>query len=276
MLETWGQVTDCDVHPQWRPLALAFIFSVIPPAPKIPLNQCYKNKHFVCFRNVPQPYHCVGGGSLSHHCYGETAHSFCQRLGCSLPHSNPHLCVFRPWQWGQFTSALDHWKGLVRTSALCSVARSCLTLCGPEDCSPPGSSDRGISQARVLERVAVSSSRGSSRPRDQISGIAGKFSTNWAIWEALFPQDGLEEENEPWCGSRDSRWLLTGGLARWNVLPRVRPWPCPGVRCVRLRSPVETAQPGGPRRWLGRMGRPLSFTLLCVSQPPSHLPSRAH
>ena len=35
------------------------------------------------------------------------------------------------------------------------------------DCSPPGSSVPGISQARILERVAISSSRGSSRPRDQ-------------------------------------------------------------------------------------------------------------
>ena len=35
------------------------------------------------------------------------------------------------------------------------------------DCSPPGSSVRGILQARILEWVAISSSRGSSRPRDQ-------------------------------------------------------------------------------------------------------------
>ena len=34
---------------------------------------------------------------------------------------------------------------------VCSVARSCLTLCGPMDYSPPGSSVHGISQARVLE-----------------------------------------------------------------------------------------------------------------------------
>ena len=35
------------------------------------------------------------------------------------------------------------------------------------ECSPPGSSVHGILQARILERVAVSSLRGSSRPRDQ-------------------------------------------------------------------------------------------------------------
>ena len=35
------------------------------------------------------------------------------------------------------------------------------------DCSPPGSSVRGISQARILEWIAISFSRGSSQPRDQ-------------------------------------------------------------------------------------------------------------
>ena len=49
----------------------------------------------------------------------------------------------------------------------CSVVQSCLTLCDPVDCSPPGSSVRGILQVRILEWVAISSSRGSSRPRDQ-------------------------------------------------------------------------------------------------------------
>ena len=38
-------------------------------------------------------------------------------------------------------------------------------LCGPMDCSPPGSSIHGIFQARVLEWVAISFSRGSSQPR---------------------------------------------------------------------------------------------------------------
>ena len=43
--------------------------------------------------------------------------------------------------------------------------QSCPTLCNPVDCSPPGSSVRGISQARILEWVPMPSSRGSSRPR---------------------------------------------------------------------------------------------------------------
>ena len=46
-------------------------------------------------------------------------------------------------------------------------AQSCLTLCNPMDYSLPGFSVHGISQARILEHVAISYSRGSSRPRDQ-------------------------------------------------------------------------------------------------------------
>ena len=43
-----------------------------------------------------------------------------------------------------------------------SVAQLCPTLCDPLDCSPPGSSVHGIIQARMLEWVAIFSSRGSS------------------------------------------------------------------------------------------------------------------
>ena len=49
---------------------------------------------------------------------------------------------------------------------LCSVTQSCPALCDPMDYSPPGSSVHGISQARMLEWVAISSSRGSFRTRD--------------------------------------------------------------------------------------------------------------
>jgi len=55
------------------------------------------------------------------------------------------------------------------------VAQSCPTLRDPMDYGPPGSSVRGILQARILEWVTMPSSRGSSRPRDltQVSHIAG-------------------------------------------------------------------------------------------------------
>ena len=49
----------------------------------------------------------------------------------------------------------------------CLGSKSCLTLCNPVDGSPPDSSVHGISQARVLECVAISFSSGSSQPRDR-------------------------------------------------------------------------------------------------------------
>ena len=49
----------------------------------------------------------------------------------------------------------------------CRHAQSWLTRCGPMDCSPPGSSVNQIFQARMLEWIAFSFSRGSPQPRDQ-------------------------------------------------------------------------------------------------------------
>ena len=62
------------------------------------------------------------------------------------------------------------------------VAQSYPTLCDPMDCNPPGSSVHEIFQARILEWVAISFSRGSSQPRDRtwVSCTAGKFFTDWA------------------------------------------------------------------------------------------------
>ena len=62
----------------------------------------------------------------------------------------------------------------------CSAAQFCPTLCDSLDCSPPGSFVHGISQARILEWVAISFSRGSSWLRDRscvscVSCTAGRF-----------------------------------------------------------------------------------------------------
>ena len=56
------------------------------------------------------------------------------------------------------------------------VAQLCLTLCDPMDCSLPGSSVHEIFQARILEWVAISFSRGSSQPGDRtwVSHIVGR------------------------------------------------------------------------------------------------------
>ena len=49
--------------------------------------------------------------------------------------------------------------------------QSSLTLCDPMDCSPPGASVHGILQARILEWVDISYSRGSSGPRDWTTSL---------------------------------------------------------------------------------------------------------
>ena len=61
----------------------------------------------------------------------------------------------------------------------CLATKLFLTLCDPVDSSPLGCSVHGISQARILEWVAISFSRGSSWPRDKthISWLAGGFFT---------------------------------------------------------------------------------------------------
>ena len=78
-----------------------------------------------------------------------------------------------------------------------SLAQYCLPLYYPMDYSPVGSSGHRILQARILEWVAISFSRGYSWPRDWIliscvSFSAGSFFvlfcfvfTTWTIWEAL-------------------------------------------------------------------------------------------
>ena len=69
----------------------------------------------------------------------------------------------------------SHWIQVLKVLA----AQSCLTLCDPMDCRPPGSSVHRILQARILEWVAIPSSRGSSQPRDRTHDffIAGIFFT---------------------------------------------------------------------------------------------------
>ena len=84
------------------------------------------------------------------------------------------------------------------------VAQSCPTLCDPMACSLQGSSVHGIFQERVLEWVAISFSRGSSRPRDwtQVSRIAGRCFTVWAtrevpkifLWAPFFWGEGKNTE----------------------------------------------------------------------------------
>ena len=70
---------------------------------------------------------------------------------------------------GYCETQMNVWKCLKWRS---EVAWSCPTLCNPLDCSLPGFSVHGILQARILEWVTISFSRGFSQPRDEPSSPA--------------------------------------------------------------------------------------------------------
>ena len=93
---------------------------------------------------------------------------FCtaSRFFTTEPLGKPFLRSWSEVKWSEFTQLY-------------------LTLCYPMDCSPPGSSVHGIFQARILEWVAISFSRRSSRPRDRnwVSRIVGRCFTFWATRE---------------------------------------------------------------------------------------------
>ena len=109
-------------------------------------------------------------------------------------------CVFvwvrvHVWEGGVnvFGCGVEIYKGFRRCSTSVfkeeesesEVARSCPTVFDPMDCSLPGSSVHGIFQARVLEWVAISFSRGSSQPRDRsrVSLTVGRCFTVWPTRE---------------------------------------------------------------------------------------------
>ena len=99
------------------------------------------------------------------------------------------IVIFRSWYYepNSYISAYlekhrnPSWWHLPMTSIVkwSEVTQSCPTLCDPVDCSLPGSSVHGILQTRILEWIAISFSRGSSRPRDWtwVSHIAGRCFT---------------------------------------------------------------------------------------------------
>ena len=71
-------------------------------------------------------------------------------------------------------------------ACVCPVVQLCPTLCNSMNFCPPGSSVHGILQARILEQVAMPSSRVSSPPRDctHVSCIGRRVLHCWALWEA--------------------------------------------------------------------------------------------
>ena len=99
--------------------------------------------------------------------------------------------------------------------------QSCPTLCDPMDCSPPGSSVQGSSEARMLEWVAISFSRGSSPLRDWTQ-------VSWTAGQILYH---LSHKGSP------MKWFSSVQFSRSVVLDSLRPH---GLQHARLPCPSPT------------------------------------
>ena len=114
------------------------------------------------------------------------------------------------------------YRTLVKESEML-VAQSCLTLCDPMDCSPPGSSVLGILQAGILEWVAIPFSKGSSRLGDQtrVSLIAGRYFTTEPPRKFLHRTLGRQNKIAPFLKLFIQEKCLTGkgaSLGWYNLL----------------------------------------------------------
>ena len=99
----------------------------------------------------------------------------------------------------------------------------CLILCDPMDCSPPVSSIHDIFQARILEWVAVSSSRGSSRPQGLNPHLRGLL--HWQVDSLPLSQPEYRKQSQitPRDGKNlvmpaSERRVFTFYLSGWPVL----------------------------------------------------------
>ena len=163
----------------------------------------------------------------------------------------------------------------------CSYLSMCLLnhfshvrLCNPTDCSPPGSSVRGVLQARILEWVATPSSRGSSQLRDptRISmspALAVAFFTASATWEARGQSRKTRHRQVVMalCLPLQHQLLLSDPNAPHVSSPFwALSWPAPSVGCSSL-FPILLI-------WKKPVYGP-DFTALCsrVSSPWKSFPS---
>ena len=107
---------------------------------------------------------------------------------------------------------------------VCPITRSCLTLCDAMDCSPPGSSVHEILQARILEWVAISYSKGSSQPRR----------LHLLHWQAdSLPLSHLEASNSHSNTQQRNEHSTSVGLVKASYLP------CRDFSCVVQRGKCE-------------------------------------
>ena len=122
------------------------------------------------------------------------------------------------------------------------------------NCGPPGFSIHGIFQDRILEWVAISSSRGSSRAKDQthISCIGRRIIHHWAIWEAsVFVR--LQLNAEKWI----CEWRLNKSVTSYlqNIHEPAFMNPCVNRPTGGCSSSAPSSSPGSwlaqqPQHWV--------------------------
>ena len=119
----------------------------------------------------------------------------------------------RPWDLpGKSTGVCCHCLLRVVGMLLLLHCFSCVQLCNPMDCSPPVSSVHGIFQVRILEWVAISSSRGSSQPKEQtlvscISCIGRRILHRCTIWADSFVTSWTVAHQAPLSQARILEWV---------------------------------------------------------------------
>ena len=124
---------------------------------------------------------------------------------------------------------------------LLSLVRLFMTLHGPMDCSPPGSSVHGILQARILEWVVISFSRVSSCPRDQTQVLLHC----WQILYHLSHQGSPPERVKALLKVPAKGWSVVGN--GWSAAGRAGSYqPALGPRGSGMLTAMDAANaPGG-------------------------------
>ena len=144
-------------------------------------------------------------------------------------------CYWKEFVWGvegqcpaTHCSKANKQARLLERKSESGVSQSCATLCNPMDCSPLGCLVHGILQARILEWIAISFSKGSSQPRDWtwFSHIVGRWKGKFPLfqvtatgvvgvgWGVVRVQTSVQRLTSPTLTSRELRAFIASRFIR--------------------------------------------------------------
>ena len=98
---------------------------------------------------------------------------------CHYEQNGPYIFLVKKWNLWEATVCVC----VCVCACMCTHTQLCLTLCNPMDYSPPGSSVHGVFQARILECIVISFSRGSFWPRDQTHVSCVSYIGRWVLYQ---------------------------------------------------------------------------------------------